>query len=744
MTMATSPSDLIFLEGTVSAVIYRNEDNGYTILRLDTPDGDEATVVGTMPGVSPGEGLSVHGQWTRHSTYGEQLRAEIVERRMPVGEKAVLEYLASGAIKGVGAATARRLVDTFGEGVLSVIEDSPQRLTEIKGISPKRAETIRQSLCMQLAMRRLLDFLSAHALPLQTAMPLYHRYGDLALTVVKANPYLLAGDPFFVPFPSADRLALDLGIEAEDPLRLEAGILYTLTHNLDNGHVFLPYLKLLAAAGRLLGAGQETLDTCLAALIDRHKIVREEIAGQDACYLAKLYDCETYVANQLLEMNQEELHAPKDLDGLVEQIQREQGITYAPLQAEAVKTAACRQILLLTGGPGTGKTTSLRGILALFDHLHLHTSLTAPTGRAAKRLSETCGAEASTIHRLLETRYDSDSGGLAFAHNEQNPLDTDAVILDEASMVDIVLMQALLAALPGNCRLVLVGDPHQLPSVGPGNLLSDLLRSQRLPTLRLTEIFRQAAASAIIRGARAVDSGDCPVLINDPAGDFFFLRRLHPETAVETIVELCRTRLPKNMGIAPEQIQVLSPTRKGTAGTASLNRALQAAVNPPAPEKNEKSYGSALFRVGDRVMQVKNNYDVMWEEIDGGTIGMGIFNGDIGRIEAIDASSGIVTVDFDDHRAEYTPDMMNQLEPAYAITVHKAQGSEYRAVILSAVDAAPMLLTRGVLYTAMTRAKELLILVGDDQVVARMAANDRQQRRYSGLRARLARGGEGE
>ena len=495
-----------------------------------------------------------------------------------------------------------------------------------------------------------------------------------------------------------------------------------------------------SAAQRLLGTESSVLEDHLEGLTDRGTIVREEIAGQDACYLARLHYCETYVANALLEMEGEPLCPPEDLDALLDRIQREQGLTYAPLQVEAVKTAAQRQVMLLTGGPGTGKTTSLRGILSLFDHLQLRTALTAPTGRAAKRLSETCGAEASTIHRLLEPRYDSQTGGLTFAHNEREPLDTDAVILDEASMVDLVLMQALLAALPGGCRLVLVGDPHQLPSVGPGNLLSDLLRSRRLPTLRLTEIFRQAAASAIIRGARAVDQGDCPVLVNDPAGDFFFLRRLDPAAAVETIVSLCQTRLPQNMGISPDQIQVLSPTRKGTAGTAALNRALQEAVNPPAPDKQEKSFGTVLFREGDRVMQVKNNYDILWEDHADG-VGMGIFNGDIGRIESIDPASGLVTVDFDGHRAAYPPDMMTQLELAYAVTVHKAQGSEYRAVILSAVEAAPMLLTRGILYTAMTRAKELLILVGDDQVVARMAANDRQQRRYSGLRARLARGG---
>lgn len=741
--MATSPPELTFLEGTVSAVIYRNEENGYTILHLDTADGEEATVVGSMPGVSPGEGLGVHGQWIHHSTYGPQLRAEVVERRLPVGEEAVFEYLASGAIKGVGGATARRLVDTFGEDVLTIIEEDPQRLTQIKGISPKRAETIHRSLCMQLSMRRLLDFLSSHALPLQLAMPLYRQYGDLALTALRANPYLLVDDPLSVSFLVADKLALEVGIEAEDPLRLEAGFLFSLSHNLENGHVFLPYRKLIPSVSVLLRLPPEGLDPTLDALVERGKIVREHIAGEDACYLSRLHDCECYVARQLLSMDGQALCPPDDLDLLLQRIQREQGITYAPLQVEAVRTAAKQQLLLLTGGPGTGKTTSLRGILSLFDHLGLRTALTAPTGRAAKRLSEACDAEASTIHRLLETRFDTSTGLLAFAHNERDPLDIDAVILDEASMVDLVLMQALLAALPNGCRLILVGDPHQLPSVGAGNLLSDLLRSERLPTLRLTEIFRQAAASAIIRGARAVDQGKCPVLVNDPAGDFFFLRRSKPGDAVETIVSLCRTRLPKNMGIPPEQIQVLSPTRKGPVGTAALNQALQAAVNPPAPDKREKTFGSILFREGDRVMQVKNNYDVLWEETQGSGVGMGIFNGDIGRIETIDTASGIITVDFEGHRAEYTPDMMNQLESAYAITVHKAQGSEYRAVILSALETAPMLLTRGVLYTAMTRAKELLILVGEDYVVARMAANDQQQRRFSGLRARLVKGLEG-
>ena len=600
--MDTSPSELIFLEGTVSSVIYRNEENGYTILHMDTDTGDEVTVVGTLPGIRPGEGLSVQGQWTRHSTYGEQLRAEIVARRMPVGRQAVLDYLSSGAVKGIGKATARRLVDTFGEDVLSVIENDAAQLTRVKGISPRRAEAIRQSLCMQLAMRRLLEFLSQHGLPLQAAMPLYQQYGEMALTAIRANPYLLIEEPCFLPFPSADQLALEVGIEPDDPLRLEAGVRFTLSHNLENGHVFLPSGKLLAAAGRLLRCDPDSLFPCLDALTERKQIVREDIAGQDACYLTKLYQCETYVAHQLSQMHGEALCPDDELDRLLPRIQKEQGITYAPLQAEAVRTAARQQVMLLTGGPGTGKTTSLRGILTLFHELDLHTALTAPTGRAAKRLSETCGAEASTIHRLLETRHDPSSGGLTFAHNEQDQLDVDAVILDEASMVDLVLMQALLAALPSDCRLVLVGDPHQLPSVGPGNLLADLLRSRTLPTVQLTEIFRQAAASAIIQGSRAVDQGFCPVLTNTPASDLFFLRRLQPESAVDTIVSLCQTRLPKNMGIPPDQIQVLSPTRKGMAGTNALNQALQQALNPPQPGKAEKAFGSVTYRVGDRVM----------------------------------------------------------------------------------------------------------------------------------------------
>ena len=477
------------------------------------------------------------------------------------------------------------------------------------------------------------------------------------------------------------------------------------------------------------------LEPCLEALAGRGEVVCEAVAGEDGVYLPALYDAECYVAWRVGEMSRSELLPPDDLDKLIARIQRDQGIRYAPQQREAVELAACRQVMLLTGGPGTGKTTSLRGVLALFETLGLETALAAPTGRAAKRLGELCGTEASTIHRLLETGFDPHSGRLVFSHGEDDPLKADAVIVDETSMVDVPLMAALLAALRNDCRLVLVGDPDQLPSVGPGNLFGDLIRSGTVPTVRLTQIFRQAAQSAIVRNAHLVNAGELPDL-RDNKHDFFFLRRKEPARAAETIVELVKTRLPNNMGIPPEQIQVLSPTRKRTAGTASLNRAIQEAVNPPGPDRPERRFGEYIFRRGDRVMQVRNNYDVVWK--DGLTSGMGVFNGDIGQVVEVDNRAELLTVDFDGRRVEYTPDMLGELEPAYAITVHKAQGSEYRAVILAVCEGAPMLLTRGVLYTAITRARELLILVGDEDVVAHMTANDRQQRRYSGLRWRLA------
>ena len=724
------------IEGTVESVIYQNQENGYTVLRLDGGEGQTLTVVGCMPGVAPGEGIAVEGTWTRHASYGEQFKAEAVERRTPAGTKAIFDYLSSGAVKGIGAATARRMVEEFGEETLTVLEEHPERLTQIRGITRKKALAMGENFRLQMGMRRLLEFLGEHEVPLQLAMPLYRKYGDRALEIIRGNPYLLVDGELGVEFSTADKLALSMGMEGGDPQRIEAGLLFELAHNLDNGHAFLPRRKLLPATAQLIELEGETeaLEDALEALLERGEVIQETVANEEAVYLHDLYEAEQYVAFRLSEMARGEQVPPAGLDGLIDRIQAEQGIVYAPQQRQAVELAAASQVMLLTGGPGTGKTTCLRGVLALFEQLGLETALAAPTGRAAKRLGELCGMEAATIHRLLETQYDPRSGRLVFAHDEDDPLRADAVIVDETSMVDILLMRGLLSALRPECRLILVGDPDQLPSVGPGNLFSDLIRSGVVPMVRLTEIFRQAAESAIVRNAHGVNRGELPDL-RDNKHDFFFLRRKDPARAAETIVELVQTRLPQNMGIPPEQIQVLSPTRKRVTGTAALNRAIQEAVNPPAPDRPERRFGEYVFRQGDRVMQVRNNYDVIWK--DGLTTGMGVFNGDIGRIVEVDNRSELITVDFEGRLVEYTPDMLGELEPAYAITVHKAQGSEYRAVILSVSDGAPVLLTRGVLYTAITRARELLILVGDEDVVARMTANDRQQRRYSGLRWRL-------
>lgn len=730
--------ELNLVEGTVDAVIYQNEENGYTVLRVDAGEQGGITVVGCMPNIAPGERLSVRGKWMRHASYGEQFKAEIVERRMPAGEKAIFEYLSSGAVRGVGAATARRLIEEFGADALTVLEEQPELLTKIKGITRKRALSIGENFRLQMGMRRLLEFLGKHEVPLQLAMPLYRRYGDRALEIVKGNPYLLVDEDLGVAFGVADALAIDIGIEGEDPQRIEAGLLFELSHNLMNGHTFLPRRKLLLATGQLLGIeDSEILEDGLEALIERGEVVQEEVAAETACYLSDLQEAEEYVAERMCEMARRELLPPDRLEEIIQRIEGEQGITYAPQQREAVALAAGRQVMLLTGGPGTGKTTSLRGVLALFDTLGLETALAAPTGRAAKRLGDLCGMEAATIHRLLETQFDPGTGRLVFAHDESEPLRVDAVIVDETSMVDITLMRALLSALRGDCRLVLVGDPDQLPSVGPGNLFSDLIRSGNIPMVRLTEIFRQAAESAIVMNAHGVNRGELPNLGNKSA-DFFFLRRKDAAKAAETIVELVSQRLPQNMGIPAEQIQVLSPTRKNIAGTSSLNCVLQEAVNPAHKEKGERRFGEVIFREGDRVMQVRNNYDLMWRERDSLTSGMGVFNGDIGQIVEVDNRNELITVDFDGRLVEYSPDMLLELEPAYAITVHKAQGSEYRAVILAVCKGAPLLLTRGVLYTAITRARELLILVGDEEALAQMTANNRQQRRYSGLRWRLS------
>ncbi len=733
-------SGYAMISGTIQHVIFQNEDNGYTVLRLVTGDGEAVTVVGTIPCAAPGEDLVVTGQWVSHPVHGEQFQARRIERYLPTTEAEILLYLSSGVMKGVGPATAERLVEYFGADTLTVLEDTPERLSQVKGITPRRAKEITESFRYQTGMRRLLDFLSQNDLPLALALQLYRRYGPGALDAVKDDPYLLVDDAYGISFGVVDEIALSMGMAGDSSRRVEAAALFELSYNLNNGHVFLPRDKLAAAAAQLIDCPLDMVEIALDNLIQRRGIRCDTVARLEACYLPRLFEAETYVAEKLERMLLSQAgrsdYIASRVDKILEQIETEQGLAYAPAQRRAVELAAKEGIILLTGGPGTGKTTSVRGIVALLDRMGCSILLMAPTGRAAKRLGELCGREAQTIHRALGMTWREETGEVTFQKNENEPLQAEAVIVDEMSMVDLPLMCALLSALRPDCRLIMVGDPDQLPSVGPGNVFSDLIRSGRVATVCLTEIFRQAQASAIVRTAHTINQGQLPDLRNQPDSDFFFMRRRDPESLVELVVELCQKRLPDNMGIPASQIQVLCPTRKGPWGTGVMNRALQAALNPPAADKRQIVWGEIIFRTGDRVMQIRNNYDVLWVREDGET-GAGIFNGDVGVVEEIDSSGELLTVCFDGRTATYTAEMLLELELAYAVTVHKSQGSEYQAVILAALPAAPALMVRGVLYTGVTRARELLIVVGDGQTLSRMAANDRQQRRYSGLRWRL-------
>lgn len=724
------------IEGVVHSLLFQNEENGYTVLRLLTEEGEVIVVVGCIPCVAPGESLCVHGVWGVHPQHGEQLMAQEVERRLPEDEEEICSYLASGILKGVGPATAQRIVEKFGRRTFDIIEQSPEQLAGMKGITSKKAQQIAAAFRQHMGLRRLMAFLAQYELPPVLAMQLRKQYGERAVETVRDNPYLLASDTCGVEFSVADEIGMSLGIAADSGCRVEAAVTFELTHNENNGHVFLPRNKLLEATCSLLGESDDVVEQALDRLIERKVVMQQPLANVQACYLYRLWEAEFTVCRKLSELQNIEADRGRRAEQVVDAIEKEQGITYAPLQRQAVELAATEGVLLLTGGPGTGKTTSIRGIVALFQRMGLDVVLTAPTGRAAKRMSELCGMEAQTIHRLLETRWNEGSRTVTFTKCEKEPLEADAVIVDEMSMVDLCLFRALLAALRPGCRLVMVGDPDQLPAVGAGNVFSDLIRSKQCAAVALTEIFRQAEESAIVRNAHAVNAGEMPCLSNTQK-DFFFMPRRSADRLVSTVVELCKTRLPKNMHIPADQIQVLTPTRKGEAGTEYLNRALQAALNPASKEKPEKRWGDKVFRQGDRIMQTRNDYDVVWEKSDG-TVGTGIFNGDVGKITEIDPSGEWLSLTFEDRTAVYTADQLSEVELAYAMTVHKAQGSEYRSVILAAFPTAPGLMVRGVLYTALTRARELLIVVGDDAAVRSMAANDRRQRRYSGLRWRLA------
>ena len=727
--------ELTEINGIISSVIYLNDENGYAVVRMETDSGEMVTAVGCLPYIAPGEMISAEGSWVTHAQHGRQFKIEQSNRLLPTSADGIYEYLAGSTVKGIGPATAALIVDRFKEKSLDILEMHPEKLAEIKGISLTKAKDLSASFKKQAGVRRLTEFLCAYGIKPLVALKLYRAYGSAALETVHENPYIISASHIGASFAEADNLALELGIEGDSINRISAAVLFELQHNSGNGHCFIPRDKLIAATSQLISVPADLVSDAIDSLSENGGLVCDKVANLNVCYLTELYEAETYTAERLKSMVGLKTKSSANIERLITKLESLYDISYAPLQKQSIELALNNRILVITGGPGTGKTTILKGILSLYDELELETLLAAPTGRAAKRMSELTGREASTIHRLLGAKMAEDGETVVFSKHEGDPLNCDALVLDECSMVDITLMSSLLKALKPGCRLVLVGDADQLPSVGPGNVFSDIIRSQTVPTVRLTEIFRQKGDSRIVRNAHMINRGEHPDFEAN-TGDFFRLRRLKGGTAVETIVELCARRLPENMKIPSESIQVLSPTRKGETGTVNLNKRLQAALNPPSESKKEKLFGEAVFRVGDRVIQTKNNYDTIWKT-KGGVSGAGVYNGDIGTIAQIDPITETLTVDFEDKLATYSFEMLNELEHAWALTVHKSQGSEYRAVVLALSGDVQMLLTRGVLYTAVTRAKELLIMVGDDNIAHRMIDNNKQSRRYSALRLRL-------
>ncbi len=734
------PRELVLLEGRVENIKYRNEENGYTVFMADCGD-DYIAVVGSAHYLGEGETFKALGEWTTHASFGRQFKAQSIEHELPEDAEGILMYLSSGTLKGVGPSTAQRLVEEFGDETLEVIAREPQRLKGIRGLSAKKASELTDQLNERLDLLQLFRRLRAFDIPAFLGVRIFMRYGRAAADRVEENPYFLCDEAFGMDFEQADKIARLVDIPADSPLRLQAGVKYVLRHNLQNGHTFLPRASLSEAASRLLGCPGEVSEESVEQLCEVGELVAAPVGRVDAVYLSRYRQAESVIASRLRLLSASSEDLTGEVEDRISRLEKENGMVYAGLQREAIRQAAKESVMLLTGGPGTGKTTTLLAIIRIYEELGLTVALTAPTGRAAKRMSEVTGREAKTIHRLLEMDF-RDGQNPVFKRDEQNPLPADAVIVDETSMVDVLLMESLLRALRPGCRLLLVGDSDQLPPVGPGNVLKDLLAGADIPRITLTEIFRQARNSLIVVNAHSINRGEYPQLkVKD--GDFFFIRRDSEADAASTICELCATRLPAAYGYDPiADIQVISPLKKGAAGTISLNRLLQETLNPPKAELRQKQYFDTLYREGDKVMQIRNNYDLSWYKYDSLESGAGVFNGDVGLIEQLDLRAERCRVKYDDRFSDYPFLNLEELELAYAMTVHKSQGSEFPVVVMPAFMNAPRLQSRNLLYTAVTRAKSMVILVGQERAVNAMVDNDRQIRRFSGLKYVLMEEGQ--
>ena len=732
--------------GYIDHIIFRNEDNGYTVLVLKgVKDVDELTCVGTFPVITQGASIEAEGSFIQHPVYGKQFQAVRLTEKMPEDAMAMERYLGSGAIKGIGAALAGRIVRHFGSDTLRIVEEEPERLAEIKGISEKKAHEIAIQIAEKSEMRKVMMFLQKYGISLNLGAKIYQKYGDSVYSVLQENPYRLADDISGVGFKIADEIAYRIGIHTDSDYRIKSGLSYTLLQAGGEGHVYLPKEELFKRAEQLLGVDASYMEKHLVDLSMERKIIQKEEKGQVLVYPAQYYYLELNTARMLRELD---IDCPEDeerVERRISQIQKETGTVLDEMQEKAVKEAAGHGLLVLTGGPGTGKTTTINAIIRFFESEGAELRLAAPTGRAAKRMTEATGYEAQTIHRMLELtgmpEDEREGQPVHFERNAENPLEADVIIIDEMSMVDIHLMHSLLMAVTAGTRLILVGDENQLPSVGPGNVLRDIIRSGRFPVVELKKIFRQASESDIVVNAHKINRGE-QVEINNKSRDFFFLKRYDADIIIRVVIALIQEKLPKYVEAKPFEIQVLTPMRKGLLGVERLNQILQRYLNPPDPSKKEKEIGQGLFREGDKVMQIRNNYQLEWEVRGRYGIpvdkGVGVFNGDTGIIRMINEFAELAEVEFEDGRyAQYTFKQLDELELAYAVTIHKSQGSEYPAVIIPILSGPRMLMNRNLLYTAVTRARKCVTVVGSEETFREMINNEKQQRRYSSLDRRI-------